>query len=136
MKNAKTVYIASRTSQKETVRGYHRKFINLGFEIAEDWTRHKNVKPYSNNVRLSKKYALADIKAITKCDIFILITDKQGTGMYTELGVAIATAIITKKPKIYVLGKHSNLMFYYHPAVRRVDTIDEIIKEIIKNPGR
>lgn len=125
------IYIAARFNKKQETLNLYEQFRKLGHEIIADWTLHKPIKPYENNPELSRDYSIEDIDAAGNCDIFILITDEDGTGMYIELGAAISSNLAYGKPKIYIIGEHtSRSMFYFHPSVNRRKNIDEILKEI------
>ena len=51
--------------------------------------------------------------------------------MYVELGVAILSNMLQKKPDVYVIGEqNTRSMFYFHPAVNRRATIDDVIAEV------
>ncbi len=127
------IYLAARFDKKQEVRNLYKRFQKLGHEIAADWTLHKSIKPYENNSEIAREYSAEDVDAARNCDIFILITDEAGTGMYVELGAAISSNLEHRKPKIYVIGEHtSRSMFYFHPSVNRRKTIDEVLEEIGK----
>lgn len=56
---------------------------------------------------------------------------QKGAGMHVELGAAIATAMKTGKPKIYVVGEtNDRSIFYFHPNVKRASCIEDVFKEI------
>ncbi len=130
MKAKKRAYVAARFDRKQEVREIYEHLKRIGYEII-DWTNHKQIKPYENNTTKARQYSSEDIKGIAHCDLFILLTDKAGTGMYAELGAAIFSNIEHGKPHIYVIGNSlSNCMFYFHPSVYRRKTIDDVIEEI------
>jgi hypothetical protein len=53
--------------------------------------------------------------------------------MHVELGAAIASAIKTGRPRIYIVGKTNTAnLFYFHPIVQRKDTILEVMNELEK----
>ena len=124
-------YIASRFGLKEEVRVLYKTLEDKGHEIIADWTQHKTVKPYSENKELSREYAIEDINGAMNCDVFILISNEAGTGMYTELGAAIANNIKFGTPKTYVVGEHiDRSIFYYHPSVKQMSTTEEVFKDL------
>lgn len=125
------VYVAARTSDRKEVKNLNKLLQQKGFEVS-DWTWHKNTKPYTKHKKLSKDYSVEDIKNILNSDVFILLTNKTpGFGSTTELGVALASFELTKKPIIYVVGQHIETnMFYFHPAVNLRKSIKELLKEI------
>lgn len=127
------IYIAARFDKKQEVLNLYKRFQELGHEIIADWTLHKPIKPYENNPETAREYSIEDIDAARNCDIFILMTDEAGTGMYIELGAAISSNLEHEKPKIYVIGEHtSRSMFYFHLSVNRRKNIDEVLEEIEK----
>jgi len=127
----KTVYVASRTAIKEDVKKIYSELKKIGYSSPYDWTNHKNIKPYSENSKLAEEYAIEDINGAKKSDLFIIITDEAGTGMHTELGVAIGNYLEFNKPLIYAVGEHTNRsIFFFHPAVKRRTTIEEVLKEL------
>lgn len=128
------IYIAARFNKKQEVLSLHERFQKLGHEIVADWTLHKPIKPYENNPETAREYSIEDVDAARNCDIFILMTDESGTGMYVELGAAISSNLEHEKPKIYVIGEYtSRSMFYFHPSVNRRKNIDEVLREIEKS---
>lgn len=124
-------YVAARVDKKEMVQKIHGVLKLSGYEIADDWTTHAVMKPYENNIAASTDFAIRDLNSASTSDLFILITDEHGAGMYTELGVAIASFIEHGRPKIYVIGDYTNRsMFFFHPAVQRRATFEEVLLEI------
>ncbi|MFH0805564.1 MAG: hypothetical protein V1901_01575 [Patescibacteria group bacterium] len=127
------IYIASRFHKKEEVKKLYKLFINKGHKISSDWTLHKRIKPYKENQEIASQYATEDVRGVKNSDIFIMISDEVGTGMYTELGVAIASHVEFNKPKIYIIGDHKERsMFHFHPSINLKNNIEEVLKEIDK----
>lgn len=126
------VFVAARFGQKEKVRALYEELEKRGYKITLDWTKHKPIKPYIDNQELSAKYSNEDIMGVFDCDIFILLADEAGTGMHIEFGAALITNITcVGQPKIYVVGEHNaRSMFYFHPSVKRVESAEELLKEI------
>ena len=51
--------------------------------------------------------------------------------MYVELGAAIASNLLTGKPKIYAAGEHnSRSMFYFHLSVERFSSAEDVLSVI------
>jgi len=127
------IYIAARFDKKQEIQNLHKRLQKLGHEITDDWTLHKQAKPYNKNMDISRKYSVEGINAARNCDVFIILSDEAGTGMYVELGAAISSNLEHGKPNIYVVGGYtSRSMFYFHPSINRRKTIDEVLKEIEK----
>ena len=126
-----TFYVASRFGNKEFVRKIYEILQSKGHSITADWTQHKSIKPYDQNASMCGNYAIEDIGGVKDCDVFILVSGEGGTGMHTELGVAILSHILFGKPKIYVAGEHNkNSMFYYHPSVKRMEKIEYVFEDL------
>jgi hypothetical protein len=124
-------YIAARVGAKEDVRKIIAFIKNKGHELHTDWTEHTPPRPYDKEPEISRKYAVEDLEAAADCDVFILVSDEAGTGMYTEFGVAIANNLIKGKPKVYVIGEHlSRSMFFFHPSVERKNNIEEVFEDL------
>lgn len=96
----------------------------LGHEVY-DWTMFASIKrPYRENQ--VAPIALAELQAIENADVFILLGDEGGTGMYVELGYALA-----KGSKVYCVGNHNNeTVFQYIPQVIRVESFEDVLKDV------
>lgn len=127
-------YIASRLHDREKVRQLADQLKQLDIEITHDWTTHKNIRPYKNNLLLAEQYATADLEGIKDADVFIFLTQPEiGSGSAGELGAAIMLSICFGKPDIYVVGKHvEKNLFYYHPAVKRIDNSTLLLDKLAK----
>ena len=124
-------YIAARVRKKEKVKKIHKMLVREEHEVLSTWIEEGKIIPYNKHSSKAETRSTQCINAIEKCDVFVLISDETGAGMYTELGMAIATNLITKKPKIFVIGEHINRsMFFFHPAVTRKKDIIEVLKEL------
>lgn len=124
-------YIASRVKNRELVKAYSDKLSNQGHETVSAWVDENEIIPYENNSGLARLRAIQCIKASSECDVFILISDENGAGMYTELGAALLSSSLNNKPKIYVIGDYLNRsMFFFHPSVKRFMTLDEVIEDL------
>ena len=124
-------YIAARFDKRDEVKKLQNVLAEMGHEIVGDWTDHKPIKPYSENHDIARDYASDDINGVKNADSFIILSDEAGTGMYVELGAAIAANALKGKPKIYAVGEHnSRSMFYFHPAVKRLSSVEDFFVEI------
>jgi hypothetical protein len=119
------VYVAGRSAIRDGVEDAIKKLISAGFEITFDWTKYPRMV-YKDDPELAQKYSLLELEAISVCDAFILISDEEGRGMYVEMGYALAL-----DKSIYVIGKHNTKpIFMYHPAIIKMDKIEEVIKKL------
>ncbi|MFH1162297.1 MAG: nucleoside 2-deoxyribosyltransferase [Candidatus Jorgensenbacteria bacterium] len=119
-------YIASRAKRADQVKRIVESFKDLGHSITLDWFKQPYLQPYDKNYRRSRTVSQRMLNAIRNCDYFILLTDKAGTGMHTEFGIALS-----EHKKIFVVGKHLNTnIFFFHPNVKKLNSIEELIKKI------
>ena len=126
-------YIASRVKNKELVRKIHEILTEQGYEKISDWVDEKDIIPYEKHAEASKARAIQCIENSTQCDVFLLISDEGGAGMYTELGAALVSSSLSKKPKIYVIGDYLNRsVFFFHPFVKVFKTIEEVLEDLAK----
>ena len=99
--------------------------------MVSDWIKDPSIQPYEKHQKLATKYSLRDIDSIKNSDVFVLISDKSGTGMYTEFGEAIFSNRFFGKPTIYVIGKYSSgSIQFFLPFVKRLDTVKDLLKII------
>lgn len=127
-------YIAAYIREKRRVNEIQRKLKRLGHEITVDWTKDDAPK-LKSRYRLSestKAIAIRDMKGVLDCDVFVLLSDPaHGRAKYVELGAAIASFMKNGRPLVYILGKKNiQSVFYYHPAVKRVSSLEEVICDV------
>ena len=127
-------YIAAFVGERDRVQEIQQRLRDRGHEITVDWTSSPGV-PETERGQFSERVpeiAIRDLNGIRACDAFILLADPEdGRAKYVELGAAIQSHLEKGKPKIYILGeKTSQSVFFFHPAVKRVRTLDEILKEL------
>lgn len=122
---SKKVYVSGRSSIRDGVEGAIEKLTEAGFEVTFDWTKHPRIV-YKDEPNKAREYLQVELKAIDNSDAFILISDKEGTGMYVEMGYALA-----KDKPVYVVGKwNTKPIFMYHPAVIKCGTVEEVITKL------
>lgn len=97
-----------------------------GHSITFDWTKQIMPESCEKNPAQSRKIAKLALTGIRKCDVFVLITDRAGTGMHTEFGIALA-----ENKKIFVVGKHLHTnIFFFHPKVKIINSVIDLLKEV------
>lgn len=102
-----------------------------GHEMTFDWTNGTDIKPYNQNVAETQKLSDLALNGAIDADVFILIPEPGGTGMYVEYGAALAQFKMTQKPKIFLLGPHKEeVIFNFHPYAVWKETLEEILNEI------
>jgi hypothetical protein len=125
------IYIATRFNRKKEVQKLIKLLKGKDHQIVADWTNHPPIKPYQESQNLSEEFSVLAVNGIKNSDIFILLSDQGGTGMYAELGLAIGNYIQSGKPKIFVVGDYnSRSMFFYHPSVTRLSNIKQLIAKL------
>lgn len=124
-------YVAARFGKKREVDRLSKKIKSGGHKVISTWIKQKIIKPYNENPEISEKYSKLCLREIEKCDIFVLLSDKEGTGMYFELGFAVHSYINGQRPKIYVIGKYlSRSMFYFLPYIKLLPDIDSVLNDL------
>jgi hypothetical protein len=126
----KKIYIASRYRHKVLVKKLLENLEKRGYISVTSWVDGKDIpKPYSLDVEGARDEAINATDGSNSCDVFVLISDEQGTWMYTELGIALGRAARGEKVAIYVVGEHgANSVFSYHPAVEWLKSTQELLK--------
>ncbi len=110
----------------------------LGHSITQDWLNDGVVIPpgFGNDPELTGKIAEEDIDGVLNADAFIILTsnEKPGMGMCVEFGAALARAELGTLPHVLAVGgmKHETV-FYWHPSVRRLANVDEVVAYIEEN---
>lgn len=105
----------------------------LGHEVAFRWTDLPMIKPYLENQEQAGEYAVNQIGGIIESDVFILFAHKDGTGVFTEFGAALALDQLHGKPAIYAIGDETvqaAAMFHYHPLIRWRTNLGEVLVEL------
>ena len=128
-------YIAARTALREEVIEIYEKIKERGHEISYDWMEVWEKlglrRPYEKQSKIAKLHVEKVIAAIKTSDVFIMISDKEGTDMYGELASAISFNFMNQKPKIFILGEYSsNSIFPFHPSINRRKTIEGVLEEV------
>lgn len=116
-------YIASRTKNKELVQEVKQKLEAKGHEVTFDWTQIGLLTPYEENIDKCQEVAEKITKAIETTDNFILISDKEGTDMFVEYGLALA-----HNKNIYIIGEHNKRsLMHLHPKAIHLKNFNELI---------
>ena len=127
-------YVASFVAERERTQEVQAALRARGHEITVDWTSFPSVPLSERNERPYDVRAIAvrDLEGIQNADVFILLAGvADDRAKYAELGAAIMSAVQNKKPRIYVIGDNpAHSVFFFHPAVKRVNSLDEVLTEI------
>ncbi len=119
-------YFASRTRHKEIVKSIGKILESHNHELSFDWTSLDKIIHYDEY--LCKEIAEKISSAIYNTDVFVLISDPEGTDMFIELGIAIKSFLDNKKPKIYIVGEYNKRsLMHFHPSIIHMDSIEEVM---------
>lgn len=127
------VFVSGQIQEKKRIREVFRVLESRGCSITHDWTRTDNI---DDKLRARAECGLRaekDIDGVVDCDVYLLMSDNSsvGKGMYVELGAALALRSVQRKPEIYVVGPMNHLsIFYLHPEVTAVDTVEDVVKSL------
>lgn len=123
------VYIAAPWACKSDAALFQLAFEQAGYTVTSHWiSRHVNSDPsYEAGSFESRQHeALEDLRDIDSSDVFVIFNLGKSEGKATEFGYAIAS----NKP-VLLVGKRDLNIFYYHPNVRQVDTLDEALRQLM-----
>lgn len=123
-------YIASRLRHKNNIEKILSILKTAGHKIVFDWTKVELFKPYLNNSEKCSQVAQQISESLTNVEVFVLLTDESGTDMFIELGIVLNQWQKNSNIKIYVVGKYNtSSLMHFHPAIKRVDSFEEVLKE-------
>ncbi|HEY9481203.1 MAG TPA: hypothetical protein VIR98_03185 [Candidatus Paceibacterota bacterium] len=122
-------YFASRVRHQSKIIEISRFLVDLGETVVSDWVHKGSLKPYSENLSEVQIFSEEVVRSLLSADIFVLISDPEGTDMFVELGVCLAHNSLTQKPRIYIVGEHSKRsIMQLHPSVIHAKDIIEVFK--------
>ena len=119
-------YIAGRTKAVPEIRRMTKILVDLGHEVSHDWTQLDcdMARPYP--AAKACQIAQDDLSGVKNADVFIIVSDEAGTGMYVELGVALAQGAT-----VYALGEYNDItVFHYLPTVKRFKTFEDVLNDL------
>jgi len=123
-------YFSSRTRHRQLIKRITRLLKSQGDRVVFDWASLPLLEPYKNNQKKSSEVADKIGKAIKEADIFVLISDPEGTDMFVELGMAIIYAGSNKKMRIYAIGKdNKRSLMCLHPKIIHLDNLEELFEK-------
>lgn len=127
-------YVAAYIRDKKRVSEIIQLIQKQGHKVTVDWTKGSvtSIPNRDKDPKRIRGIAVRDMKGVRSCDVFIILsTPVNGRAKYVELGAAISSFLEKGRPRIYVLGeKTDQSVFYYHPAVKRMRNLEEIINDI------
>jgi hypothetical protein len=118
-------FVSGKVGVESDVRSVMKAIREAGHEITFDWTTIDHLRPYDENATACRDAALKESLGVKDADVLIVISHDRGVGMYVELGIAIGCGV----PVRVVTNVESRTMFFHHPLVKKVDSIEQILKE-------
>jgi nucleoside 2-deoxyribosyltransferase len=128
------VYVAGHLTDSASVADAQRAVLAAGHEVTHDWSQDLEfTTDYASRPEQSRQIAEADLRGVMLADAVIVIASspEPGRGLFVELGAALARAEMGLLRHVVAVGTivHESV-FYYHPRVRRVETVQEWLAEI------
>ena len=125
------IYVAGKFENKTEVLDIYKTLEKMGHTISYNWTAHKNLKPYVDNQKAASEYAQNEFNGILDSDVFIFLSNQDGHTLFMEFGAALASLKLTGTPLIFAVGEsNADSQWFFNPLVKRVDSVDEVIKLI------
>jgi hypothetical protein len=121
------LFVTGKAGEESVARSAMQSLKRAGHEITFDWTSIPHLKPYTENVAASRKTAVLETQGVMDAEAVVLLAHEKGIGMYVELGMAIAW----RKP-VFVIGDMTPTMFLFHPLVKRVKDVTEVMDHLDK----
>jgi|GEM_PF-5313891 len=67
------------------------------------------------------------VDAVMCADVFVLVSDHEGTDMFVELGIALARTEGRAPPRLYSAGPHARRsLMQLHPAILHAADLREV----------
>ena len=118
-------FVSGKVGVEGDVRAAMKVLRDAGHEITFDWTTIDHLRPYDENATASREAAVKETRGVEEADLLIVLAHDRGVGMYVELGIAIGSGV----PVRVVTDVESRTMFFHHPLVKKVDSLEQILKE-------
>lgn len=124
-------YFASRTRHRDSLIELAKVLEASGEKVVSEWVHVYDLFPYIENQERAKETAKKVVRAINNADIFVLISDKEGTDMFVELGLALAR--YEQSPdliRIYIVGEYSKRsLMQLHPAIVHLPSVSVVLEK-------
>lgn len=130
------IYVAGPLSDSVNVRAVQAAVIAAGHQLTLDWTASDATfdGDYASDLDRSARIAADDLDAVLNADaVLVVASQHEGRGMFVELGAALSRARQGELEHVVLVGpiQHDSV-FYYHPTVRRVSTIEDWLSTVAK----
>lgn len=120
-------YFASRVKHQQKILEVSRFLETIGETVVSDWIYKGSLKPYIDHLSEVRDFSEEVLRSILATDIFVLVSDPDGTDMFVELGICLANKTLTSKVRIYIVGEHSKRsIMQLHPSITHVKDLKEV----------
>lgn len=122
-------YFASRIKHQPKVKQICDFLESKNETIVSKWIYKDSLKPYEENSSAVQSFSKEVVDSLLDCDIFVLISDPEGTDMFIELGICLAKNELSKNSKIYIIGEHSKRsLMQLHPSIVHLKNLEELFE--------
>lgn len=123
------VYVAGLLGEAERINQAQHAIVAAGHSLTHDWTTDLSfAEDYASRPDDSATIARDDLGGVMEADAVVVLAprDEPGRGLFVELGAALARAEIGDLDHVVGVGMIAHeSVFYFHPRVTRVNTVDE-----------
>ena len=120
-------YFASRMKHRSKISDISKFLKDRGEIVISEWVYKDSLKPYEENISKIQPFSKEVVSSLLDTDIFVLISDSEGTDMFVELGICLAKNALLKNIKIYIVGEYSKRsLMQLHPSIIHVKNIEEL----------
>jgi hypothetical protein len=128
------VYVAGQLADTAAAIDTQQAILAAGHELTHDWTQDLEfTADYASQLEDSSRIAQADLSGVMDADAVVVLASgaQPGRGLFVELGAALARAELGLLHHVVVAGAivHESV-FYFHPHVRRVGSVEEWLGEV------
>ena len=127
------IYVAGPVADVATVQEIQHAIVAAGHELTLDWSAGASfAENYASRPESSAQLAREMLDAVLAADaVLVVASQHDGRGMFVELGAALARATGGDLEHVVLVGeiRHESV-FYLHPLVQRVPTIEHWLAEL------
>ncbi|OGG93184.1 hypothetical protein A2609_03020 [Candidatus Kaiserbacteria bacterium RIFOXYD1_FULL_47_14] len=122
-------YFASRMRHKANIAAISEFLKKNGQTVTSEWAHNGSLKPYEQNIPDCQLLSKEIVRSLLDTDIFVLISDPEGTDMFIELGVCLAKSTLSQNITIYIVGKHAKRsLMHLHPSIVHAVDMQEVFE--------
>ena len=117
-------YFAGRVRHQPALVEVARFLESKGEKVNSGWIYEGSLKPYEKNLGKVQALARRVVDSLMQANVFVLISDPEGTDMFVELGICLAQKKLREDINIYIVGEHSKRsLMQLHPDIIHLDNL-------------